>query len=554
MSTGHSRQARSCSCALLLLAAEFLGERQQPFGGARVAVEDDVLASLAQFGIDVVIDDHLPGIDDAHIHAGLDGVIQKHRMHRLAHRLIAAERERQVRDAAGNVRVRQVRPDPARRLDEIDAVIVVLLEPGRDRENIGVEDDVFRREVELINKDVVGALADLGLAREGVGLANLVERHHHHGRAVAPRDFGFVDELLLAFLHRDRIHHRLALNAFQAGLDDVEFRGIDHHRDAGDIRLGGDEVEEGHHRLFRIKQPFVHVDVDDLCAVLDLVARHLKGRRVIARGDQLAEFRRTRDVGAFADIDEGDGRCQLERLQAGEPEPRFDHRDRARLVRRDGSRNRGDMVGRGAAAAADDVDEAGRGKLADQAGHIFRALVILAEFVGQAGVRIRANQGVGDAADVGDVRAQILGAERAVEADGDRSGMAHRIPERLGELARQQSPGFVGDGAGHHHGHVDAALFRDFGNGVERGLGVQRVEDGLDQQEIGAAVEQALDLLAIGGAQIVEGDGAVAGIGHVRRDRGGAVGRADRAGDKAGLAVLAADAFGGGARAARLAD
>ena len=211
-------------------------------------------------------------------------------MHRLAHRLVAAEREREVGDAAGNMRVRQVLADPARRLDEIDAVIVVLLEPGRDRENIGIEDDVLGREIELLDQDVVGAFADLGLAREGIGLAGLVERHHHHGRAMAARDLGFVDEFLLAFLHRDRVHHRLALNAFQAGFDHGEFRGIDHDRNAGDVGLGGDEVEEGHHRGFGIEQALVHVDVDDLGAVLDLVARHLKGCGVIARGDQLAEF------------------------------------------------------------------------------------------------------------------------------------------------------------------------------------------------------------------------------------------------------------------------
>ena len=90
--------------------------------------------------------------------------------------------------------------------------------------------------------------------------------------------------------------------------------------------------------------------------------------------------------------------------------------------------------------------------------------------------------------------------------------------------------------------------FGDFGDGVERGLGVERVEDGFDQQQVGAAVEQAVDLFAVGLAQIVEGDGAVAGIGNVGRDRGGAVGRAERAGDEARLAVLGGDALGGGAR------
>ena len=47
-------------------AAEFLRQRQQPLGGIGPAVEHDVLAGLAQFRIEIVIDRDLPGIDDAH--------------------------------------------------------------------------------------------------------------------------------------------------------------------------------------------------------------------------------------------------------------------------------------------------------------------------------------------------------------------------------------------------------------------------------------------------------------------------------------------------------
>ena len=72
------------------------------------AVEDDVLAQLAQLGWNVVVERQLPGVDDAHVHAGLDGVVEEHRVHRLAHRLVAAERERQVRDAAGDMHERQL--------------------------------------------------------------------------------------------------------------------------------------------------------------------------------------------------------------------------------------------------------------------------------------------------------------------------------------------------------------------------------------------------------------------------------------------------------------
>ena len=93
---------------LLPGAAELVRQRQQPLGRVGPAVEHHVLASSAQLRIDLVIDRQLPGIDDAHVHAGLDGVIEEHRVHRLAHRLVAAEREREVRDAARDVRVRQV--------------------------------------------------------------------------------------------------------------------------------------------------------------------------------------------------------------------------------------------------------------------------------------------------------------------------------------------------------------------------------------------------------------------------------------------------------------
>ena len=147
--------------------------------------------------------------------------------------------------------------------------------------------------------------------------------------------------------------------------------------------------------------------------------------------------------------------------------------------------------------------------------------------------------------------AHFLGAERAVEPDRERRGVRDRIPERLRRLAGQQAAGTVGDGAGNHHRHVGAARGKLLGDGVERGLGVERVENGLDQQRVDAAVEQPAHLLGIGGAQLVEGDGAEAGIGDVRRDRGGAVGRADGAGDEALAAVLVLRDGGGLARQPR---
>ena len=41
---------------------------------------------------------------------------------------------------------REAALDLSGRLDEVDAVVVVFLDAGRDREDVRVEDDVFRRE------------------------------------------------------------------------------------------------------------------------------------------------------------------------------------------------------------------------------------------------------------------------------------------------------------------------------------------------------------------------------------------------------------------------
>jgi hypothetical protein len=53
----------------------------------------------------------------------------------------------------------------------------MLLDTGRYGENVGVKNDVLRRESHFIDKHAVGALADLDFSLEAVCLALLVEGH-----------------------------------------------------------------------------------------------------------------------------------------------------------------------------------------------------------------------------------------------------------------------------------------------------------------------------------------------------------------------------------------
>ncbi|MCY1351327.1 hypothetical protein D9M69_375900 [compost metagenome] len=189
----------------------------------------------------------------------------------------------------------------------------------------------------------------------------------------------------------------------------------------------------------------------------------------------------------------------------------------------------------GAAAAADDVEQAAGGELFHHFGHLRRAFVVFAEGVGQAGVGVRRDVGFGLGRQLGQIGAQFLGAKGAVQADGDRLGVAHRVQEGLGGLAGQGAAGGVGDGAGDHDRQLDAQFLEHALHGEDRRLGVEGVEDGFDQDQVGAACDQAPGGFAVVLHQLVEGDVAVAGIVHVRGNGAGTAGRAEHAGNEARL-------------------
>ena len=514
-----------------------LGDLEEPLGGVGAAVEDDVLDALAQLGVDLVVDDERAGVDDAHVEARADGVEEEDGVDRLTDRVVAPEGERDVGDAAADLRAGEVLLDPAGGLDEVLAVGGVLLDAGGDGEDVGVEDDVLGREADLVDEDPVGPLAD-GLAPvEVVGLAVLVERHHDDGGAVLAAQPGVRAERLLALLHGDRVDDRLALHALEAGLDDLPLGGVDHHRHAADVGLGRDELEEAVHGRDPVDHPLVHVDVDDLCARLDLLRSHGEGGVVVAVLDQLAEAGGAGDVGALADVDEeavlGDG----QRLETGQSHHRLDGHGLATVLALDRAGDGGDVVGRGAAAPADEVEEAGVGELREDRGRLVGRLVVLAEGVGQAGVGVDADERVGEPRQLGDVGAHVAGAEGAVEADGQRAGVADRVPERLGDLARERATGRVGDRAGDDDRPAAPLLLEERLHGEDRRLGVEGVEDRLDHQQVGAAVDETACGDEVGVGELVERHVARARVVDVGRDGGRPGRRAEGAGDPARAVV-----------------
>ena len=294
------------------------GHIDQSLSGVRPAVQHHVFDPFAQHRLELVVHAHHAGVDDAHVHAGLNGVVQEHGVNRLAHRVVAAKAEGHVGHAAADLGARQVGLDPARGFDEIHRVVVVLFNARGNGKNVGVKDDVFGRKTHFIDQHAVSALANLDLALVGVGLAFFVKGHDHGRCAIALEQLGLLLEGLHAFFHGDRVDDPCALDATQPRFNDAPLGAVNHDGHARDVGLAGDQVQKPDHGGLAVEHGLVHVDVDDLRAVFHLLPGDSQRLLVVPVQHHAGKRLGTGDVGALADVDEQIARANADRLQAGQ--------------------------------------------------------------------------------------------------------------------------------------------------------------------------------------------------------------------------------------------
>ena len=181
------------------------------------------------------------------------------------------------------LRARAALLDQRQRLEERLREAAMLLDSGRDGEHVRIEDQILRREADVLDEQPVRALADRDLALDRLGLPLLVERHHHDARAVAANRARLLEERLLPLLQRERVDDTLALDALEARLEHRPARAVDHDRDPRHLGLGRDEVEEGRHRPLAVEQVGVHVHVEEVGPAAHLFERDVGRRLEVAR-------------------------------------------------------------------------------------------------------------------------------------------------------------------------------------------------------------------------------------------------------------------------------
>ena len=424
---------------------QLLAESDQPLGGVGPAVEQHIFDPFEQVPGNLFINLQQAGVDDAHVEAGLDRVVEKSAVHRLAHEVMAAKAEADIAHPAADLRQRKMLLNPAGGFDEVHRVGVVFLDAGADGEDIGIKNDVLCREAGLLREQVVAALTNGNLALQRIGLAALVEGHDHHRRAVEPDETRLFEKPGLPFLEGNRIDDALALNAFEASLDHAPFGGVDHDRHPGDGRFGHDIVQKLRHRRRPVQHPFVHVDVEDLRAAFHLLPGHAHRFLVVAREDEPGELRRAGDVGPFPDVNEVGLRRDGERVGAAQAQVR---RDLRHLARRQAAHRLGDgldVLRRRPATAANKIEQPGLRPLPELRGQSLRSLRESGwqERIGQAGVRISAHVHRRQTRKLLDVRAQLFRTEGTVQTDTQKRHVRNRVPERRDRLPGDPAVAFL---------------------------------------------------------------------------------------------------------------
>ena len=128
-------------------------------------------------------------------------MIEEYRVNGFTHLIIPPEGKRYVADATACFGIFQVFLDPAHGIDEVHRIIIVLLHPGTDDQDIRIEDNILWREVNLVDKYIVGTLADFNPSLERIGLSFFVESHNNHRCPVSFQQLSLFAEGRFTLLH-----------------------------------------------------------------------------------------------------------------------------------------------------------------------------------------------------------------------------------------------------------------------------------------------------------------------------------------------------------------
>ena len=350
------------------------------------------------------------------------------------------------------------------------------------------------------------------------------------------------EEYFLALLQGDGVHDALALTALQSGEDDFPFRGVNHHRHLGYLRLSRYHVEEVHHLGLGVEQSVVHVYIHHGCSISHLFAGNADGFLITFFINQTQELPAAGYVTAFAHVNEAagvywqmNGIIHLQQIQAREPHVLRLLHHLMRLLALGTSGVMSDELRTGSAAAADDVDDAFVDKLGNLRSHRFCGFIILPHLVRQSGIRMRTNIIRCNLCQMLDERFHLRRSEGTVHAHGEDWIRRERRQEGIYGLTAEGSARQVAHRKTDHDRQLHP-MFLHHGDGrINHRLAVERIEDGFDEDDIRSAFDETIHLFADIGEKFIVGNFPGGRIADVRTHGASLVGRSHISGNEAWL-------------------
>ena len=275
-----------------------------------------------------------------------------------------------------------------------------------------------------------------------------------------------------------------------------------------------------------------------------LLARDFERLLVVPLPNQPGEARRARHVGALAHVHETRIGPDVHRLEAAEAAPGRNFRNPARGEALHRLPNRSNVGGRGAAAAAHQVQKAAPREFAEHLRHEFGRVVVFAELVGKTRVGVHAHRRVRHAGELPDVGAEIARAQGAVQPDAHGPVARDGVPERLGRLAGEGAAARVRDGSRTMTGTRSPRDSKSSSSANSAALQLSVSKAVSTSSASAPAREKPAGGFGVGRRQLLEGDVPEARLAHPGRDGGGAIRRAQNARDEAGPPLLPLEGVG----------
>ena len=99
----------------------------------------------------------------------------------------------------------------------------MLLDPGCHSKHVWIENNVFRREPDFVDENVIGSTADGVFTGQAVCLAIFIKGHNDDRGTMLHANFRLINKLSPASLEADRVDDRFALQALQSRLNNFPF-------------------------------------------------------------------------------------------------------------------------------------------------------------------------------------------------------------------------------------------------------------------------------------------------------------------------------------------